>query len=263
MGASQTNFQREYQKVVNNITLKSKEVCSLTTKSEASHNVVIVDHSIIKGDFNANVLVAETDGTCMLVNSTSEIAQDMLHQISNQSDKTATDMFGDFSINSNTNVSDVRQSMVNNMSNIFEGTCSSSQITSTNNNFVYVTGTTIGGNFNGITNKTDNKLTCTVSNTAKMASYNKAQASTTQVASLKGLAATLIMGIVIIVIVVWLGYYMMRAVGMATGAPPEPPSVLQNLSTATKSLADGADNFASSEDGQKAILKGVEAVAVA
>lgn len=82
-------------------------------------------------------------------------------------------MFGDFSIHGNKNVSDVRQTAVNNLANTFEGTCSSSQISATNNNFVYVTDTNIGGNFYGITNKTDNKLSCTLSNMAKMATYNR------------------------------------------------------------------------------------------
>ena len=82
---------------------------------------------------------------------------------------------------------DVKQSMVNNMTNIFEGTCSSSQISSTNNNFVYVTDTAVGGNLNGIINRTDNKLTCTLSNVAKMTSFNGAKSKSTQIASIKGI----------------------------------------------------------------------------
>ena len=72
MGSHQSN---EYQSVMNDITLKSKETCKLTTKSEASSNVVIVDHSKISGDLNATTLVSQTDGACMLVNSTSEVAE--------------------------------------------------------------------------------------------------------------------------------------------------------------------------------------------
>lgn len=231
MGSHQSNFQREYQEIMNNLTIKSKEMCTLTTKSEASNNVVIVDHSKIKGDFNATTLVAETDGSCVLVSSTSAVAKGILEQIANQADKSATDLFGDFSFNSNANVSDVTQSMVNNLTNIFEGTCSSSQITSTNNNFVYVTGTTIGKNFNGITNKTDNRLTCTISNVAKLAAYNQGRSKITQTASIKGFAATLIMGIVIIIVVVWLGYYLMKAVGMVTFVPSHVEEVTDEEAT--------------------------------
>lgn len=216
MGTSQSNYRRDYQSIVNNFTSKSKETCKLTTKSEASNNVVIVDHSTIKGDFEGVVLTASTDGSCIIVDNVQQMTDAMLKDLSNQKSKASTDIFGDFSLNRIRNVSDVRQSEVNNILNVFEGTCSSSQITATDNNFVYVTDTSIGGNFHGITNKTDNKLTCTLSNLAKMSSFNKATSSSDQQSEIKGVAATIIVGLVVMVVVIWVGYYAMKAVSKFT-----------------------------------------------
>ncbi len=216
MGSMQSNYRRDYQSIVNNFTVKSKETCALITKSEASNNVIIVDHTKIKGDFEGVTLTASTDGTCMVVNNIQDVTDGMLKDLANQSSKASTDLFGDFTVTNLKNVSDVRQSQVNNMLNVFEGTCSSSQITATNNNFVYVTDSTIGGNFHGITNKSDNKLTCTLTNMAKMSSYNRGDSTTTQKAEVKGIAATVIVGIVVIVIVIWVGYYFMQTVSKLT-----------------------------------------------
>lgn len=213
MGGAQSNFRKTYQSAVSELTTES---CTLTTKAEASNNVVIIDHSTIKGDVEGVTLTASTDGTCVLVDNVGDVAKSILHDVAAQTTKTDSDLFGDFSFKVQTNVSDVRQSTVNNIMNVFEGTCSTSQITSTNNNFVYITDSKLGGNFKGVTNKSDNKLACTLTNLVKTSAYNAASATTNQEAHARGIAAVVMAGVVVIIVVMAVGYFGVRAVSKLT-----------------------------------------------
>lgn len=197
MGHVQSNIHQNYQEHIN--------------------NVVIIDHTTIKGDVTGVSLVASTDGTCQLVNQMDSLVDDMLSDISQQKNKAATDLFGGFQVSKQTNVDISKQSTVNNLMSINKETCSSDLAQSASDNFVYVTNSQIGGNFSRVTSKTDAKFNCTLSNIMKNVAHNEARAKIDTSNNEKGIAATLGGGVILCIIMIAMCYFVYKILSSSSG----------------------------------------------
>lgn len=213
MGNHTSNTAKIQQNFMNNVTQSNQQDCIATVNSQANNNVVIVSGSKIDGNFTGVAATTSTDATCLISSSMNSQVENSLSAQLQQENKTETDLFNDFSFNSETNTFNIDQSVTNNISQINQAVCSSNNTTSTSDNYVYVSDSTVGGNFVGVTNNATASADCTMQNYMKNVTYNQAQASATQSNSIEGMWATLLGAIVSIITIIVIAVIIIFSIG--------------------------------------------------
>lgn len=217
MGSSVTNIADIQQDFMNNITQKNQQNCVATTASSTSGNVVIVDGARIGNNFIGVSSQTSTDASCMIVSSMEDNIESILSSIINQTALSETDLFGDFAFNNVDNSFDLQQSITNNINQINETTCSSNTLSSTNNNYVYVHNSSVGGNFVGVSSNSVSSANCTLSNVMKNVTYNEAKSDANQEGTAKGIFVSMvgafaaIIGMIVFIIII---LFAVGAIGM-------------------------------------------------
>jgi len=158
--------------------------------------------------------------------------KNVMSAISKQNNKADTDLFNGFQISSQNNLFDSNQSTVNNINQINQATCSANTTNSASDNYIYVTNSDIKGNFVGVTDTSNASADCNMSNYMKNNVYNQAQASSTQLNSIKGMFAALmaaVTGIVVVIIIGVIVFFSVGAVGhVGYGTKPTTGAPLNN-----------------------------------
>jgi hypothetical protein len=209
MVSSQTNVSSFQQSFINNILQQSQQNCLVQSTNTASNNVTIINGATIDGNVIGVTITAHTDASCLMTSSMEDSVQNMLSAILQQANQAATDIMNGGQITMETNTFSIDQSVTNNISQINQTTCSVNTSTSTNNNYLYVSGK-VGGNVIGVTQATDTKMNCSVSNIMKNTTYNQAQASATQSNTAVGMFALMfavIGGIIGLFVIGYIIYY--------------------------------------------------------
>lgn len=200
MGSISSNYNKLEQDFMNNVTQKTQMKCSNSVKASANDNIVIIDGSKIGGDVTGVTNQVSTDASCLMTATMDNNIENILNSLSKQKFKSQNDLFNGFQWGISTNISDVKQSITNNISQILNSTCSNDTESSANNNYVYLKDSTVKGNFVGVTNKTNSSFNCAMTNMMKNATYNKAHADNNQVIKTKGVMATAMAVIAIIIV---------------------------------------------------------------
>ena len=213
MSTSTHNTADIQQAFMNNITQDDQQNCLATTSNTVTGNIVRIDNSHIKGDFTGVAAVTNTDASCLMVSNMEDTISNILSATITQTNSTSTDWFNGFQFTSDTNTFDLSQSVVNNISQINQQTCSANTTTSTSNNYVYVTNTTVGGDFIGVTSTANASASCSMNNTMKTTTYNQAQATVNQSNTVKGMFATILGAFVLIVGIIVIGVIVIFAFG--------------------------------------------------
>lgn len=209
MGSNVGNYATIGQNFMNNVIQQDQQNCIATSQSSANNNVVIISGANIGGDLTGVAAVNGTDASCLMVSNMDASVSNILSASLQQSNAVATDAFGDFSYTDTTNQFNINQSVTNNISQINEATCAANTVTATNNNYIYVSNTRVGGNFIGVTSKASASANCTMTNTMKAVTYNQAQASATQsntvvgmwvaiAAAIAGIIGLMVFGVIIL-----------------------------------------------------------------
>lgn len=221
MGGNLSNITNVQQGFYNNILQKDQQNCIAQTNQSSSGNVVIVSGATINGDVGVQT-TTNTDATCLMVSNMEDSIGNQLAAITQQTNTAATDLFGDFQYTEETNIFNVDQSVTNNIAQINEATCAASSITSANNNYIYVSDTTVNG-FVGVNSASNASANCSMTNMMKNTTYNQAQASATQGNTVVGMFAAFfavlggIIGLIIIITIIMYSTGAFKKVGYTQG----------------------------------------------
>jgi hypothetical protein len=214
MGNFNTNITNMQQLFFNNVTQQDQQNCIATVNSSSNNNTIIINGAKIAGNFTGVTTTVNTDATCLIVSNMQDSISNSLSAINNQTNQASTDWFNGFQFTSETNVFNLLQSVTNNINQINEATCAANTTVSTNNNYVYLApGTTIGGDFVGVTNTGSASASCSLTNTMINTVYNQAQASSTQTNTEVGMFVAIITAIAAIIGIIVLGVIIMYATG--------------------------------------------------
>lgn len=227
MGNTSSNIASIQQAFMNNILQQNQQNCLVQSSTTANNNVTIVSGSTIDGNVTGVTLTSNTDASCLMTSSMEDSIQNILSSTLQQTNSTATDWFGGFQFSASTNVFDIEQSVVNNISQINQTTCAANTVTSANNNYFYLNAK-VGGDFIGVNASSNTSMNCTVNNIMKNTTYNQAQASATQSNTTIGTFALMfavIAGVVGLLIVGYFIYYSSGAVNRVGYQPPPPPQL--------------------------------------
>ncbi len=181
MGVSQT-YQLT-QGVINNIIQQSDQSCTQTSSSSADNNTVYGSGLVIGGDFVGVSNAVTSDVSCMITSNMESTVENMLESVTTQNTDQSTSFISDvvdlFSGSDVEGVS-IGQQVTNAISQLNEATCQASQINSASNNLVYLTDSTVLGNYTAVSNSTDFKSSCTLSNIARLTVEAKLSSDTSQ-----------------------------------------------------------------------------------
>lgn len=213
MASATTNIANVQQSFMNNITQEDQQSCIATTSNSANNNVVIVNGAKIGGNFTGVAITTSTDASCLMVSNMEDSVSDILSATISQTNTTETDWFNGFQFTADTNKFNVNQSVTNNISQINQATCSANTTASASNNYVYVTNSTVGGDFIGVTSDASATANCSMTNTMKNTTYNQAQASGNQSNTIKGMFVAMIAAFAAIVGIIVVAVIILFAVG--------------------------------------------------
>lgn len=201
MGNNSSNTTSVQQSFVNDVIQNNQQLCESTSVQISDNTTIIANGVNVKGNFIGVQLGTQTTADCLVQSQMSSTINNILKSISEQQNKANTDLFNDFTVNSSTNNYNVTQAVQNNISQINESLCDASDIQTTNNTYIYVSGT-IDGNFIGVTTSTTPKASCIMTNTMKNATYNSAQSSSKQLNKITGMFAGLLAAIGLVIALV-------------------------------------------------------------
>lgn len=234
MTSHTSNTASIQQAFMNNITQTNQENCLATTTNSANNNVVIVNGANIKGNFTGVSATTSTDASCLMVSNMQNSISNILSATIQQTNTSETDWFNGFQFTKDKNTFNLTQTVVNNISQITQSTCSSNTTASTNNNYVYVaSGTTIGGDFVGVTNAASSSANCSINNIMKNTTYNQAQANVDQSNTVKGMfvaiagSILMVVGLIVITVIILVALGVLGSAGVVGysffgGSKPKP-----------------------------------------
>jgi hypothetical protein len=197
MGNHNSNSFSMTQDVVNNVLEDQENDCSVQNNVRINGNVITIDNSNISGDvYGISDNGTSADASCTIVSSMNTTITDALQAQGSQTNKTASDLFGDFSYSGQDNSANIFQSTVNNIALLSQTLCQADQMTSVSNNFVFYNNLNVGGNLFGISiDDSSAQASCTMSNTMNFSLYNSFSASVSQSNTNIGMFVILILAI--------------------------------------------------------------------
>ena len=249
MGTATTNIASIQQDFMNNITQQSQQSCLAVSTPSSNNNVVIVNGANIGGSFTGVSQTTTTDASCLIVSNMQNSISNILSATVNQTNTAETDWFNGFQFTADTNQFDLSQSVVNNISQINQTTCSANNSQSSNNNYVYLSNVNVGGDFVGVSTSSNASASCSMTNIMKNNTYNQAQANTTQSNTVKGMfvamlasfaaiVGIIVVGVIILFAVGALGFVGYESSGSHKSSPPPPSS---QMSKEDQELQEASD----------------------
>lgn len=196
---------------MNNITTENQENCVANANVQVSGNVIIVSGSTVSGNVGT-VTGVSTDASCLMVSAMENNIQDIMRATSTQTNNTSNDWFGGFQWNKDNNSFNLTQSVTNNINQINELTCTANSMATNSNNYIYVSGSSVGGNV-GVASSTNAAANCSMSNMMKNYSYNYVQGDNNQSNTQKGMFVAIVAAICTLIGIIIIGVVILFAVG--------------------------------------------------
>lgn len=200
-GVNRTTIENEF---MNNITQVSQSNCITESSSSASGNVLILNGVQVDGNVCAVCVTATTDSTCTITSTMTNTVENILSAMLDQTNQTESSIldFLSFDASFDWNNIDLNESVTNNISQINQSTCASNTVYSANNNYTYVTNSTIGGDFYGVDTNTSANSSCIIGNYTMNSVYNLLQAQFTQSDTKRNGLVSVIIAIVALLIII-------------------------------------------------------------
>ena len=238
MVSATANIADIQQSFMNNITQDDQQNCTAVSSSTTNDNVVIVNGANIGGDFTGVSNTTTTDASCLMVSNMEDSVADILSATIAQTNKSETDWFNGFQVTENVNEFNLGQTVVNNISQLNQATCSANTTVSNNSNYVYLANAEVGGDFVGVTSSSSASATCSMNNMMKNTTYNQAQANTSQSNTVEGMFVAMVaafasvVGLIVIAVIIlfavgalgFVGYEASSSHKSSSGASPSPVS---------------------------------------
>jgi hypothetical protein len=192
------------QEVMNNILQKEYNSCVAVCESEQSGNTIIIDGSTITGDVGLRQ-VCKANASCLMTNSIDAEVSNIIEDTIKQSNTTVNSLFS-VNWNNQTNSTNIKSIVTNNVTQILTNTCNANESLNQSNNLLYISKSTIKGDFIGFAlgdDATNANAACTMSNLAKLVVYNKVQADVSQSNTAIDIGAVILL-VIMLMILIWL-----------------------------------------------------------
>jgi hypothetical protein len=237
-----TNSFKSSQNVTNDITQINQSSCIASVQVQSGGSVVIIEDSRINGNVVGSVVKVSTDASCIMASAAEADIENILKAASEQTKTTENGIFSiDFGaiadgFGSVTNNIEIDQYITNNILQLNSSNCSSNIIISDSPNYIYVRGSTVGGNVIGSDVTADASASCTITNNAKVYVFNDLLADGKQKKELKSIFFTIViafailMGLIIFGVIILfstgaigsVGYKKLKITGKNTGKNKNP-----------------------------------------
>lgn len=203
----QTNVYSDQQDFLTKITNDNTQTCTTSVVTIQDDNIVMVSGDTIGG----NLYVIGNTGTqisssCAITSTMDTNVSNIMSSIAEQVNSSDSSVFGSglFSGGKDQdNTVNVKQNIANIISNVNNELCNTSIMTSQENNFVYVTNTTVGGDLYGIVNSGETvSSSCNMNNYMKTTTYNQAQSSSSQSLKFKSFMGELVGALALIAVII-------------------------------------------------------------
>lgn len=189
-------------KFMNNTLQSSTGVCSINNVQNANNNYVYVNGSKVRGGIGVKN-TSQADGSCALASTMNNSITQMLAETISQQASSSSSLFG-IHLNASSNTITSHETMINNLTQMNQQTCAINTFESTNNNFVYVNGSSEVG-FIGVSNSSKSQSNCSLQNTQKNVVYTQSKTGIGQKSTIKGAFGGLI-GFIIAVVVLLIAF---------------------------------------------------------
>lgn len=248
MGASfSIQASREVSKFLNNVTQVNQQTCQFQQQASNSGQVIVITDSDISNARIGQSIQVSTDASCL-------IASDMQENIANiLKATTVQDKVGEYgplaswgTFETSWTLSDIKQNVTNNIYQICQATCSSSNITSNDNQYIYLKGDDASGAFIGQSIDSNANSSCSMNNYMKFSLYNLTALLAASKVSHEGAfgalgAIILIIGGLIVLMVVGLVVFLMiKKKGVDPACQPDPKTGLVDPVCKNGKLPSGA-----------------------
>lgn len=180
MGVNQSNIVNFQQGISNNIVTSSQASCNATNDTQISGNSIITVNSEINQ--NVGIITASSvDASCIIGNTIDSSISNSITAAVQQENSALTGILGGLGSDVNQdNLIDVAQNVSNNVTQILNSVCQSTNTTDITNNLIYVDGSTVGQNVGIINTGNTSYASCSINNLSKLQIYNQMTASAKQ-----------------------------------------------------------------------------------
>lgn len=198
------NVQQEF---LTKITNDNTQTCTTSVVTIQDDNIVMVSGDTIAGDLYAiGNTGTQISSSCAITSTMDTNVSNIMSSIAEQVNSSDSSVFGSglFSGGKDQdNTVNVKQNIANIISNVNNELCNTSIMTSQENNFIYVTDTTVGGNLYGIVNSGETvSSSCNMNNYMKTTTYNQAQSSSSQSLKFKSFMGELVGALALIAVII-------------------------------------------------------------
>jgi hypothetical protein len=214
-----TNSFKSTQNVTNDITQINQSSCIASVQIDSGGNVVIIEDSRINGNVVGSVVKVSTDASCIMSSSAQADIQNILKASAEQTKSTENGIFSlDFgaifdSLGYTDNSIEIEENVTNNILQLNSSNCSSNIIISDEPNYIYVRGSTVGGNVIGSDVTADANASCTITNNSKVYVFNDLLADGKQKKELKNVFFTIVIAFTVIIGLIIVGVIILFSTG--------------------------------------------------
>lgn len=254
-----TNVNNVNQEFMNNIIDMNSQSCVVESSNVISGNVVDVSGVNAQQNFIAiGIEPSQIQSSCAITSYMNTNVQNILSSVADQDNKAQSGLFGSGIFGGGTdqsNDNNVNMKIINNIANINNAVCSTSQQNSAEDNYIYTTDVNTDKNFLGVViGPSSITSNCNMNNYMKVSTYNKGQTTDSQKLSEKSFLGVLIGGIIMIVIVVVIMMVILAIIKMFsslgskkdnTPKPTPPPSTPSSSSLDSLTSLDTLSSLSS------------------
>jgi ATP-dependent Zn protease len=205
---SNTSLSIDQSQTISNSSLNAVvNQCTARCDQIQSGNVVIIQGSTIGGNVTFDQECKATM-TCEINNNLETDVSNILDAISKQTSVTAKG-FPDFNFDNVNQSLTSKQIITNSLTNLINNSCSASSTQIQNNNYTYVSNSTIAGSLQ-FTQKGDASAACVLTNRSAIKLANKASASASQSSTILGTGGIILALIVVVIIIIGVVFFISR-----------------------------------------------------
>jgi hypothetical protein len=217
-----TNFGVNTTDITNNISNTVTQIqntqCISNVTDNASNNTIIVNGSVINGNFTGVTFQSSSDASCAITTSMDDIVTSIMGNLVTQNNKSESDLFNDFSNSIQFNSTNITNNISSNITQINESLCSSNLVESFTGNYIFISDSKVNGNFIGVAGASTGSATCTMNNYIKNATYNSIQNSVSQSNTSEGIFGALLGMLQVVIITITIGVVLLGIIGSIAAA---------------------------------------------
>lgn len=201
MGGVQSNVAISNQTIQNNMLQSTSNVCKSVCTNTRNGGQVIIKDGTNWGELDLSQSCT-ANSTCIISTNMSSTVNNVLDALLKQQQSAQQSVFA-FTLQVQTNVTDLEQNIQNNLTQVINSSCQASATNTQNNPFVYIGNSNNMGKIN-LSQAASSNASCQMTNVAGIQLTNEATAKIDQgqkITSVMAIIALVILAIIILIIV--------------------------------------------------------------